>query len=110
MTTADALVKLRDLLAEQSCWTSAAFARNEKGRPVRWDSEDAVCWCLLGGIFQICGDNEDTFVSVREALVKAGGQSPTSLNDRNGMTHHKIIDLIDRATEETTNGCCSYSA
>lgn len=48
------LTKLRELLAIETQWTKGEMARDYRGNRVSPYSQDAVCFCLLGGIDRVC--------------------------------------------------------
>jgi hypothetical protein len=48
-----ALQALRDLYDHPNHWTKAAWARNTKGQAVVSWNEQAVCWCLAGGVSSV---------------------------------------------------------
>jgi hypothetical protein len=88
-----ALKKTRRLILKG--WTRGAFARNDRRRPVTYDSKTAVCWCLLGAIDRAAGPVGDA--DVEEALQTVlGGADLASFNDTQ-KTKWPVLALIDKA-------------
>ena len=41
---------VKELLSQPSHWIQGNYARNTRHMPCPYDSQDAVCWCLIGAI------------------------------------------------------------
>lgn len=41
-------MKIKDIFTDESKWTTGAMARNTNGEEVPFNSDEAVCYCLLG--------------------------------------------------------------
>lgn len=54
-------MKLSELLDKPEKWTKKYNARNSYGFSVNFDSPDATCWCLVGGMRKLGFQSEDYF-------------------------------------------------
>lgn len=101
MSTMDALIALKTLLAEPSSWTKGKPARNAEGNRIAPTSDNAVCWCLLGAIYRITYYDHNLFTvicGIMNRLVNSLGLS--TYNDDPTTTHADILKLIDTAIEQ----------
>lgn len=64
------LQPLLDLFDSREKWTRHTFARDKNGWPVPAQSEQAVSWCLDGGVQHHYRDNTE-YAEVLEALYAA---------------------------------------
>lgn len=98
MTTLQNLDALIDLLGDESSWTRNAYARDRTGEVTQINSEDAVSFCLTGGIWKVTRGNGGTYTSLLSVLRRAiGGTSLVSFND-----HRKYEDVVN-LLKETRN-------
>jgi len=93
MTTLEALVAVRELLADESRWCKGLFAADEKGFPAAVDDPFARKWCLSGAIEKVAGNGTVVSIELRRSLELNGCCS--RFNDTH--THAEVLALIDRA-------------
>lgn len=105
MTTKEALVATRALIADRKHWTHDAAARDKHSHRVEAESPRAVRWCAYGALLKVAG-NEDgkLFSRAFDALTEAARDvaesrglpgSVFTLNDMGG--HRAILEALDRA-------------
>lgn len=98
MTTKQILIKARELLSEESRWTKGSFARQADKVGTGANNPLAVCWCALGAIDKVIGDdytNTDATKSLESAANVLGYASVNALNDR--ASHSKVLEMFDNA-------------
>lgn len=87
-------------------WTQGKFARDKDGNGVRYSSNEAVCWCLLGAQCCVLAANEKMFDRSVVDILSNGRESViTELtgaawgvadwNDFPGRTKEEVIALVD---------------
>lgn len=105
MSTKEILIQVRSLLDSPANWTQGVFARNNRGLECPPNSEEAVCWCLIGSLHKVSPGNTDKDIRRRitalEALrVSIGPKDPAyvaSFNDT--VQHSDVINLLDSTIE-----------
>jgi hypothetical protein len=85
-------MKVYELLADPKAWIKENIAMNEKGFIVDARHSDAVCWCLMGGVYKIYGYDGEGHV-IRMKIKKVIRVDPTSWNDVPERTHEEVISL-----------------
>ena len=73
ITTLEGLKELDALLASKQNWCKGTNAKDSQGVPVTPFSENAIKWCLSGGIEKISFENDGTGLlspNIRSALNK----------------------------------------
>lgn len=113
-TTEELLEKLKALLADESCWTQAVYARTSNGSACKALNEGAVCWCLSGAMRKVVNveghDNirslnlpflNPSYVKLHRALITMivnkdfYHKQMAAFNDNN--TYPKVMSVIDAA-------------
>jgi hypothetical protein len=84
MTPIEILTQARDLIADESSWTTGVAARDMWSHEEPPESIDAVCWCAVG------------------ALWKIGGQS-CYIDSALGMLVHSCLTLYNKEIDETND-------
>lgn len=84
------LKAVRELLSEESRWTTAAAARDVSGKPVYPLSPAAVKWCVLGALQKVIGLSSATQPTSRWVLGCEALQEV-------GIEHAEVIALLDKA-------------
>ena len=87
-------MKLKELFDKPHKWTRQLYARKEDGHGITADSDEAVCWCLMGGIFRCYPDAQKQ----RELELRLGlhlGQHPINWNDTKGRTFEEVKALVE---------------
>jgi hypothetical protein len=91
-------VNIKELLSEETKWTTGAFARSKDGSLVGPCSPKAVCWCLAGAAKKCYGSeaHADILQKIYEAAVNrsAGARSIASWNDTH--TYAEVKALVER--------------
>ena len=86
-------------------WTQRAAARNADGGPVSGNSQDAVCWCMIGAAQAIAPNSDLQRGAIYTAIYDANKENrPLQLgisdfNDARGRTKEQVLAVIDRAIE-----------
>ena len=97
------LKNVREKLYDTDAWIQGTYALDKKGKYIHEQSEEAVCWCLVGAIYSICGYETSTSKSVEQELQKHLNSdeyhSPTDYNDSLNTKHSDVLDLLDTAIE-----------
>ena len=96
MTLREALVAVRELLADESRWTKGVYARTKWGTPIDSQNPYAVRWCVAGAATKICGDNPLRYV-VQGTFCAGAPDSIVVINDRS--THAEVLARLDAAIE-----------
>ncbi len=114
MTLLKGLRAVRELLAVPERWTQGVYARDVDGGEVTPYADDAVCWCLRGGVKRVAGEpwteggDRPLFPPLIDALTAAANVGFASIeddgwntlwvfNDLEGTTHPKMLAVLDRA-------------
>lgn len=96
---------MRNLLADEKCWTKGAPARDAQGLPALSASNESVCWCLMGasnrarsdlGLGVLC---DQLAIDALDLALGGGPGVVPSFNDHPDTTHADILAVIDRAIE-----------
>lgn len=100
MTVLEALRAARNLIADQSKWTTGQSARNASGQPVIANDPGAVCWCSIGALSHVVVHNSQLFHLATDELERvahdiSGGYSIVHVNDYLG--HDAALNMFDRA-------------
>lgn len=96
MTLREALVAVRELLADESRWTKGALARDLRGRAVRPEDTRASQWCIYGAAMHVCSEKA-TRSEALNAFRGSSRKSLLALNDRS--THAEVLARLDAAIE-----------
>jgi hypothetical protein len=107
MSSADILKAAKQLISTPDKWTKGVYARNVAGDEVKADPmngrfTDAVSWCAVGSIREVCGKEMASFDGPIRCLFEAtdeGWIGPTVYNDTSDRTHEEIMALFDQAIE-----------
>jgi hypothetical protein len=99
MTPLETLKAARQLITDPAKWTQGVSARNKAKKGVCPLAEDAVCFCSLGAIRNVVGNDDESFDVAWDALHD---NSPIGLvaafNDTH--THAEVLALFDAAIAE----------
>ena len=104
MTQAELFRKVKELLSDKNRWTKGDYAKDETGRSVKVNDDNACKWCLYGAVLKICYDSRhidylsEYIVYSSEYLVSSGKISSILLmhrNDNYNTTHEEILEFID---------------
>jgi hypothetical protein len=111
--TIDALLALRELLADESHWCQGVYARDAAGLAIQVNSAAARSYCLMGAILRGAGE-EHKRVDVRDAIVEAiyvrtMYDSIDGFNDACGTQHEDVVWLIDQAIADVRENLQSLS-
>ncbi len=85
-------MKIKDLLTDESKWTTRYCARNVKGKSVLARNPEAVCWCLFGALIK-CYDHGGFFD--QEELIKTKVHDFIAWNDAPERTFEDVRKLIE---------------
>ena len=84
-----------DLLRDPAHWAKGCYAYNSDGESVAPESEQAVCWCLIGAIKKCYPENIANQVDKLDALLETIAIVP--FNDAPSTTHDQIVALLEKA-------------
>lgn len=94
MTTKEALIKTRELIA--AGWCQWSYAKDKDGLAVNFDDPEACKYCLTGALNSVT-PSLSTQRSVRDLLyTEAGEDSLAYWNDTEGRTQQDVLDLLDK--------------
>lgn len=93
----------RELLSDPKKWTKGKLAKNELGLEVNTQDEAAVCYCAMGAIDKLAGNDVVRHSAALSWLIAALPSGNVVLfNDAPETTHADILDLFDKAIELCT--------
>jgi hypothetical protein len=85
-------MKVQELLTDESKWCQEALALDKNNNIVWSRSDEAVCWCLQGGIDRCYpGDNRDIFEKIKKAT---GGIPVDRWNDNPERKFSDVRNLV----------------
>lgn len=94
--TIEVLKAARELISDPKHWTQYLFARDDNGNSTQPVSVRAVCWCALGAIDRVSGDDESAGDDALDALMEVVEEGNVStFNDSH--THPEVMALFDAA-------------
>lgn len=106
VTAADRARRVRELLDGGEAWTQGEFAKNERGFPVKPNSEQACAWCLSGAILAVEPIGFDVANAVYYAIKKLypdGASFVIRWNDEEGREWPEVEAVLLEA-EKTLEG------
>ena len=102
MTISNVLAAVAVRLSVSTTWTKSCHARGSNGYSCNAESEDAVCWCLVGAV---AAETKDAHLQDGVFLMLAGGirDAPharpanviTKWNDDARTRHIDVLELIN---------------
>lgn len=103
-----ALLKVKALLADKSCWTRGTTAETLFGEPISALNPLAARWCVSGALVYVHGaahfegDNfwasgPGRFVNVASKVICNNNGGPVYVNDQ--MGHAAVMQMLDKAIE-----------
>lgn len=66
-TAVDILRAARKLIEKEENWTRVAYARDKNSEPVRYNDQDAVCFCFVGAVYRAAKSDFDETGLVQKA-------------------------------------------
>ena len=87
---------LRELFSSEDRWTQNSFARDKNGMPVPCCGTAARCWCLIGGILCVYGENA---YKVINKIYKHTGMSEDHLSTWNDSAERTYEDVVKLCRE-----------
>lgn len=95
----ESLMRVRHLISDPAHWTKGTLARDEAGRPVGVQAQNAHSFCLFGAVHRI--GNDDAFPFVFKALgsmdISVDIREIPSFND--SVSHTEVLGLLDTAIQ-----------
>ena len=92
---------LQELFDKPEKWTRMWYARDAYGTETTATAEDAVCWCLLGGLRLCYGEGteqEDASARLTRAIAKRDGRGLIWYwQDTPGRTFEEVLEVIREA-------------
>lgn len=106
MTTREALIQARALIADPERWTQGAIARTLTGHICSKNDPAAVRWCAQGATWRVAEDPCEALDLLDVIATEMGWNSDpeactpsANLNDHG--THADVLAMFDRAIEAT---------
>lgn len=103
--TLDILIKARELISDPERWTQGVNARNRAGGLTSPENDAAVCWCGIGALCRVAGDDDlhwaKAVVFLHKTAREAGFKDFPDFNDTS--THAEVLAAFDRAIEAARN-------
>lgn len=94
MSVLQTLTAVRDLISHPDNWTQGESARDRSGKRVYAHDPRAVCWCVLGGIWNVTRDGGSRY-EAELYLEELWGTAVSDINDSH--THVEILAKLDEA-------------
>jgi hypothetical protein len=92
---ADKLDDARALI--EKGWCQKDYAQDRCGSGIWYDDPQAVCYCAVGAIRAVCGEDEIADVAERTVEGVVGAASLISWNDKH--TQAEVIEAFRKAAE-----------
>lgn len=99
-------MKVKELLADPARWTKASFSRDKWGCPIHPRDEQAICWCIVGGI-EKCYPNFEEQKKARKKILRViepeidpkNGSLllKTIFNVNDSATHAELMKILEEA-------------
>lgn len=103
MKNRDLILAAADLIEGEGRWTQGYTARNEYGQPVSNGHMEAVCWCAIGALRRVSGEeNLENIVAVKLGLNCSPIGKPHPLaafNDAENRSQSEVVSALRRAAE-----------
>ena len=98
----DKLIELRELIGNKERWTQGASARDKEGKRVLSTEEEAVSWCISGGINKVLmyskfEEQRDIRTIIQNSLPE-GYKAIGKFNDKS--THEEVINMLNRVIDK----------
>lgn len=88
-------MKVKELLADPARWTKEELSRDKWGYRLHPRDEEAICWCIAGGIMK-CYQSFEEQQGAREKICRA--IDPGIDRENIGLLLKKIFKFNDSAT------------
>lgn len=93
MEVIELLEKTYELLSDPKRWIKGDFARDKTGHTVGFHAPEATCWCLVGAIYKIAGNDRNIQGSALTILeANCPYFSLITLNDKS--THEEVMEFL----------------
>jgi len=90
-------MKVKELLADPTSWTQGGFARDIWGCGLPPRDEQAICWCIAGGI-EKCYPNFEEKKEARKKILRV--IDPEIDPENRILLLNTIFDFNDKSTHE----------
>jgi len=87
-------MKIRELLKTPEKWTRGTFAKGIRGDSVHFASKHAVCWCLMGAVYQCYPTNIIETTEKLATALKCPFQELAAWNDAH--SHAEVLALVEK--------------
>lgn len=112
MNTCEILMKVDELLFDESRWTQGFSARKEDGLWCGVLDKDACKFCLVGAITRVLGTHGQAYdyLSARSALKATVGGSISEFNDYKLRTFAEIKYVIAETIRNERETCSDHTS
>ena len=106
-TTLNQLEQVEQLLTRG--WTQGGFARNSQDKIIPPSDVTAVCWCLMGSILRVLGENPADEPTDRQVVLYESFKEPLrefeypETDEDVGLGLVKFNDAANRTQQEVLN-------
>jgi len=99
-------MKVKELLADPARWTKRSFSRDKWGYQIHPRDEQAICWCIAGGIEKCYPDFEEKKEARKKILRVIDPEidpenaillSETIINVNDSATHAELMKILEEA-------------
>lgn len=109
-TDLEILTEAKNLICDKKNWTTGELARDVRGAPVFYASEEAVCFCSYGALYHVAATRgliRNDLYRATQLLVNSAHkiqrlEGIVFVNDHLG--HEKVMDMYNMAIEEAKQG------
>lgn len=88
-------MKLRELFSSKKKWCKGQYARDKRGGAVGAYSEDAVRWCLFGGLQKCYPNTKVRNLILDEICILSSIENIVNYNDDDKRTFSDIKKLVE---------------
>ena len=99
------MTPLVELFSDPKRWTQNRYARNKEGIATPIKDENAVCWCIIGGVYKLYDGPDQLRVEmkIRDVIAKKENSpnpnwiSVTEWQDHPNRTLQEVLEVLKEA-------------
>lgn len=107
------LIRAREIISDEARWIKGYYAKKKDGVKTAASSPYATCWCAVGAIIKATSevaqkdfkrrlDIEDAAATALDDIIIPKFDSVANFNDHSSTTHKDVLEVFDRAIENTS--------